>query len=236
MLQHPLVHVCWQKAPHRERHQSAKSWGCGGKAPAGCAGDPAFLLKHGRPLIMHYGLFDDASTPEGTPASRPVACPKTEPTLKSLPEVTVALVFSPPRRPATLLIQHHFVTLQANFPRKPEPLAANSNFSRHRPGWWIKATLTTRWEATLTPVPLQSPVLKWIRYPFGKRTLGRRPTIYTMFFDGNGTLAPALETNRACAVTRPSKQDSASGRSDSSSAIQSRKYDQNGTRYREVVQ
>jgi hypothetical protein len=22
------------RAPHRERHQSAKSWGCGGKAPA----------------------------------------------------------------------------------------------------------------------------------------------------------------------------------------------------------
>ncbi len=35
--------------------------------------------------------------------------------------------------------------------------------------------------------------------------------------------------------TRPTKQDSASSRSDSSSAIQSRKYDQNGTRHCEVV-
>jgi cold shock protein len=45
-------------------------------------------------------------------------------------------------------------------------------------------------------------------------------------FDSDGTLAPALEPNRAAAATRPTKQDSASGRSDSSSAIQSRKHDQ----------
>ena len=39
--------------PYRERHQSVKSWGCGGKAPANYAGDPTFLLEYGRPLIMH---------------------------------------------------------------------------------------------------------------------------------------------------------------------------------------
>jgi CspA family cold shock protein len=40
-------------------------------------------------------------------------------------------------------------------------------------------------------------------------------------FTGEGaTLSAALEPNRACAVARPTKQDSASGRSDSSSAIQ----------------
>ena len=42
---------------YRERHQSVKSWGCGGKAPAGCASDPTFLLKYGRPLIMHNPDF-----------------------------------------------------------------------------------------------------------------------------------------------------------------------------------
>jgi len=41
------------ESPYRERHKSAKSWGCGGKAPAGCAGHKCFLLKLGRPLIMH---------------------------------------------------------------------------------------------------------------------------------------------------------------------------------------
>jgi cold shock protein len=37
--------------------------------------------------------------------------------------------------------------------------------------------------------------------------------------DANGRIMSALEPNRACAATRPTKQDSASGRSDSSSAI-----------------
>jgi hypothetical protein len=45
--------------------------------------------------------------------------------------------------------------------------------------------------------------------------------IVVVFFAGNDTLTSALEPNRACAVARPTKQDSASGRSDSSSAIQS---------------
>ncbi|HWG20890.1 MAG TPA: cold-shock protein [Terracidiphilus sp.] len=40
-------------------------------------------------------------------------------------------------------------------------------------------------------------------------------------FGSNATMSPALESNRALAVPRPTKQDSASGRSDSSSAIQS---------------
>jgi hypothetical protein len=38
---------------HRERHQSAKSWGCGGKAPAILHWHPSYLLMHGRSLIMH---------------------------------------------------------------------------------------------------------------------------------------------------------------------------------------
>jgi CspA family cold shock protein len=46
------------------------------------------------------------------------------------------------------------------------------------------------------------------------------------FIHSDGTLAPALEPNRAAAALAPNKQDSASGRSDSSSAIQSRKHDQ----------
>jgi hypothetical protein len=29
--------------PYRERHQSAKSWGCGGKAPAGCVAHSLLL-------------------------------------------------------------------------------------------------------------------------------------------------------------------------------------------------
>ena len=45
------------------------------------------------------------------------------------------------------------------------------------------------------------------------------------FIHSDGTLASALEPNRAAALA-PNKQDSASGRSDSSSAIQSRKHDQ----------
>jgi CspA family cold shock protein len=50
--------------------------------------------------------------------------------------------------------------------------------------------------------------------------------ILRSFIGSDGTLAPALEPNRAAAVLAPNKQDSASGRSDSSSAIQSRKHDQ----------
>ncbi len=41
---------------YRERHQSDKSWGRGGKAPAGCAGHQSFLLKHGRPSHNAYVL------------------------------------------------------------------------------------------------------------------------------------------------------------------------------------
>jgi hypothetical protein len=40
------------ETPYRERHQSVKSWGCGGKAPAGCAGHKTLLLRRGRSLIM----------------------------------------------------------------------------------------------------------------------------------------------------------------------------------------
>lgn len=43
MLRHPPFSCLLAKAQHRERHQSAKSWGCGGKAPAGFAGhQPSF--------------------------------------------------------------------------------------------------------------------------------------------------------------------------------------------------
>jgi hypothetical protein len=31
------------QTPYRERHQSAKSWGCGGKAPAGCVAHSLLL-------------------------------------------------------------------------------------------------------------------------------------------------------------------------------------------------
>jgi hypothetical protein len=37
----------------RERRQSVKSWGFGGKAPAILRWHPSFLLMLGRPLIMH---------------------------------------------------------------------------------------------------------------------------------------------------------------------------------------
>jgi cold shock protein len=56
--------------------------------------------------------------------------------------------------------------------------------------------------------------------------MGRKSRNYAPFFDSDGTLAPALEPNRATAALASNKQDSASGRSDSSSAIQSRKHDQ----------
>jgi hypothetical protein len=52
MLRHPPRYLL-AESPYRERHKSAKSWGCGGKAPASCAGHKCFLLKHGRTLIMH---------------------------------------------------------------------------------------------------------------------------------------------------------------------------------------
>ena len=37
------IPFCYLRAetPYRERHQSAKSWGCGGKAPAGSAATKA---------------------------------------------------------------------------------------------------------------------------------------------------------------------------------------------------
>ena len=46
--------VCLQLAetPYRERHQSVKSWGCGGKAPA-CNVSTKLPSEQGRPLIMH---------------------------------------------------------------------------------------------------------------------------------------------------------------------------------------
>jgi CspA family cold shock protein len=51
--------------------------------------------------------------------------------------------------------------------------------------------------------------------------MGGRVKILVFDFGSNATMSPALESNRALAVPRPTKQDSASGRSDSSSAIQS---------------
>jgi len=47
-----------------------------------------------------------------------------------------------------------------------------------------------------------------------------------LFIDGDGTLHPAFGPNRAAAALAATKQDSASGRSDSSGAIQFRKHDQ----------
>ena len=82
------------------------------------------------------------------------------------------------------------------------------------------------------------PVCCFILNQFLRQTIlkmGRRRRKSVPFSQRNGTLTSALEPNRACAVARPTKQDSASGRSDSSSAIQSRKHESNGTRYCEVV-
>jgi CspA family cold shock protein len=56
--------------------------------------------------------------------------------------------------------------------------------------------------------------------------MGGRGRLFPLFFQTDGTLSPALEPNRAAAALAPNKQDSASSRSDSSSAIQSRKHDQ----------
>lgn len=43
----PLCYLTAETLPYRERHQSAKSWGCGGKAPASkCRRAENFLLKH----------------------------------------------------------------------------------------------------------------------------------------------------------------------------------------------
>jgi len=50
MLRHPLSLF---HNPHRERHQSAKSWGCGGKAPARLRRQPMLAFEAGRTLIMH---------------------------------------------------------------------------------------------------------------------------------------------------------------------------------------
>jgi hypothetical protein len=50
----PFRAICLaSNSPYRERHQSAKSWGRGGKAPAGLRQPPKLLLVHGRSLIMH---------------------------------------------------------------------------------------------------------------------------------------------------------------------------------------
>jgi CspA family cold shock protein len=66
----------------------------------------------------------------------------------------------------------------------------------------------------------------WRDYPFGKLDLKRFSGFLGRLFDSDGTLPAALEPNRAAAALAPTKQDSASGRSDSSSAIQSRKHNQ----------
>jgi CspA family cold shock protein len=39
-----------------------------------------------------------------------------------------------------------------------------------------------------------------------QHTLGRRPRIYALFFQSNGTLAPALEPNRAAAALAPTSK------------------------------
>src|ERR1700675_4440154 len=91
------------------------------------------------------------------------------------------------------------------------------------------------------PLPYHSgrgPSIPFILQQFPDREFpegeGGEEYLYS-YQSGNVKLPLALEPNRACAVTRPTKKDSASGRSDSSSAIQSRKHEQNGTRYCEVV-
>ena len=51
----PLSSVARKRANHRERHSSVKSWGRGAKPPQTVLA-ANFLLKHGRPLIMHSQL------------------------------------------------------------------------------------------------------------------------------------------------------------------------------------
>ena len=74
--------------------------------------------------------------------------------------------------------------------------------------------------------PAAAPARKPAIYHFRKHEPGRRAKNLCPFFHCDGTLAPALEPNRAAAALAPTKQDSARGRSDSSSAIQYRKHDQ----------
>jgi len=53
---------------------------------------------------------------------------------------------------------------------------------------------------------VRRPSGKQPRYPFEKPVLRRGPRIYALFFDSDGTLAPALEPNRAAAaLAQPSK-------------------------------
>ena len=54
------------ETPYRERHQSVKSWGCGGKAPA-CNVGTKLPSEHGRPLIMHNrSQLIETVSPPGT--------------------------------------------------------------------------------------------------------------------------------------------------------------------------
>ena len=45
-----------EETPYRERQQSAKSWGYGGKAPIGFD-THRFMPNYGRPLIMHNPIL-----------------------------------------------------------------------------------------------------------------------------------------------------------------------------------
>src|SRR5580698_1701583 len=56
--------------------------------------------------------------------------------------------------------------------------------------------------------------------------MGRRSRILSLFFSDQCYTIASVRTEPGSSSTRPNKQDSASGRSDSSSAIQSRKHDQ----------
>jgi hypothetical protein len=60
-------------------------------------------------------------------------------------------------------------------------------------------------------------------------------TILAPFYQEGWYTLDSVRAEAGVSSTRPTKQDSASGRSDNSSAIQYRKHEQNGTRYCEVV-
>jgi hypothetical protein len=57
-----LFHYLWVESPHRDRQQSAKSWGCGGKAPA-LGHSPALFHQTAGAFSFSIALQQDGTTP-----------------------------------------------------------------------------------------------------------------------------------------------------------------------------
>jgi len=57
-----LFHYLWVESPHRDRHQSAKSWGCGGKAPA-LGHSPALFHQTAGAFSFSIAMQQDGTTP-----------------------------------------------------------------------------------------------------------------------------------------------------------------------------